>query len=302
MGHFIMKDSDSANLEKHPEYGFLQYKPTPTPEQITEFYANEFYSGDYKNFNDSSLEVQMEDREFFEREWADISDHITGVLNKPLSDLSLLDVGCGWSQALLFFVKKGIDCYGFDPAPEAVEYGVSKGLNVKLAGMDNMDVFESKKFDVVLIKNVLEHLANPVEILEEIHEKVLNKGGMIIIDVPNEFNVFQTAGRDLHQLNDWWVAPPAHLNYFSKDSLVNLLEGTGYNVKLSEASFPLEMFLLFGDCYVGDDKVGKQCHQKRVAFETNLRKLGHTKALHQFYQALAELNLGRQVTVYAVSK
>ena len=110
MGHFIMKDSDSANLEKHPEYGFLQYKPTPTPEQITEFYANEFYSGDYKNFNDSSLEVQMEDREFFEGEWADISDHITGVLNKPLSDLSLLDVGCGWSQALLFFVKKGIDC------------------------------------------------------------------------------------------------------------------------------------------------------------------------------------------------
>jgi len=298
----MKKNNDPDNLEKHPKYGFLQFKPTPSPEEITEFYANEFYSGEYKNFNDSSLEVQMEDREFFEGEWDDIANHISDIFDKPLSGISLLDVGCGWSQALLFFADKGIDCYGFDPAPEAVEYAISKDLNVKLAGMDKMDVFEGKKFDVVLLKNVLEHLANPVEILKEINEKLLNKGGMIIIDVPNEFNVFQTAGRDLHQLGNWWVAPPAHLNYFSKDTLANLLEGTGYEIKLSEASFPLEMFLLFGDCYVGNGDIGKQCHQKRVAFETNLRKSGHTKTLHQFYQALAELNLGRQVTVYAVSK
>jgi len=297
-----MKDFSSTKLEKNPQYGFLQFKPTPTNDEITEFYANEFYSGEYKKFNDSSLEVQLEDREFFEGGLDDIAYHINEVLNKPLNHLSLLDIGCGWSQALLFFASKGMDCYGFDPAPEAVSYGISKGLNVKRAGMDRMNVFGDKKFDVVMLKNVLEHLANPVEVLDEIHQKVLSKGGLIVIDVPNEFNAFQTAGRDLHQLNDWWVAPPAHLNYFSKDTLVNLLEGTGYEVKLSEASFPLEMFLLFGDCYVNDGRLGKQCHQKRVAFETNLRKLGYTQKLHQFYQALAELNLGRQITIYAVSK
>jgi hypothetical protein len=109
------------------------------------------------------------------------------------------------------------------------------------------------------------------------------------------------AGRDLHQLSDWWVVPPAHLNYFSKDSLVNLLEGTGYTVKISEASFPLEMFLLFGDCYVNNSELGKECHKKRVAFEINLRNFGGTHKLRQFYRALAELNLGRQITIYAVS-
>jgi SAM-dependent methyltransferase len=214
----------------------------------------------------------------------------------------VLDVGCGWSQALLYFASKGIECYGFDPAPEAIEYGQKKGLNVKVAGMDRMNVFEDKKFDVVMLINVLEHLANPVEILEEIRSQVLKSSGMIIIDVPNEFNVFQTAGRDVHGLTDWWVAPPAHLNYFSKDTLVNLLEGTGYSVQLAEASFPLEMFLLFGDCYVGDGKLGKECHQKRVAFEKHLRKLGHSETLHNFYQSLAELNLGRQITAYATLK
>lgn len=297
-----MKTNDKYQLLKHPEYEYLYISPTPSAEEITQFYANEFYSGEYKKFNDSSLEVQLEDREFYEGGWSDIASHISEILGKPLESLNLLDVGCGWSQALLFFSSKGMDCYGFDPAPEAIKYGISKGLKVKHAGMDCMNVFENQKFDVVMLKNVLEHLANPVKVLDEIRKDVLNPGGLIVVDVPNEFNTFQVAGRDLHGLNSWWVAPPGHLNYFTNDTLTSLLLGTGYKVKLSESSFPLEMFLLFGDCYVGDGDLGRKCHQKRVNFEINLRKLGYGNQLKQFYQALAQLNLGRQVTTYAVAE
>lgn len=296
-----MKTNDKYQLLKHPEYEYLYISPTPSAEEITQFYANEFYSGEYKKFNDSSLEVQLEDREFYEGGWSDIASHISEILGKPLENLSLLDVGCGWSQALTFFSGKGMDCYGFDPAPEAIKYGISKGLKVKHAGMDCMNVFENQKFDVVMLKNVLEHLANPVEVMKEIREKVLKFGGLIVIDVPNEFNAFQIAGRDVHGLEDWWVAPPQHLNYFSNDTLTNVLKGSGYEVKLAEASFPLEMFLLFGECYVGDAGLGKQCHQKRVNFEKNLRRLRCGDKLKQFYQALAQLGLGRQVTIYAIS-
>jgi len=291
-----------GELIQHPKYGFWQFKPTPTLDEITRFYANDFYSGEYKQFNDSSLEVQVEDCDFYEGGFSDMATHIGEILNKPLSFLRILDIGCGWSQALLFFYKLGMDCHGFDPAPEAVRYGIKKGLKVKQAGMDCMDVFDGMKFDVVLLKNVLEHLPDPVEILKEIRLKVLNQDGLIIIDVPNEFNSFQTAGRDTHGLDDWWVSTPAHLNYFSKDSLACLLDGTGFEVKLAEASFPLEMFLLFGECYVGDENLGRQCHQKRIAFERNLRKCGHAKLLNSFYQSLAELNLGRQITIYATPR
>ena len=124
----------------------------------------------------------------------------------------------------------------------------------------------------------------------------------MVIDVPNEFNEFQLTGRDTHKLNDWWIAPPNHLNYFSRDSLVNLLEKFDFEVKICEASFPLEMFLLFGDNYVKDGKLGSSCHKKRVAFEQNLRKQGKTKFLKKFYRTLANLNLGRQVAVYACPK
>jgi len=283
------------------KFGFYQVTPTPSPEEITKFYADEFYTGEYKNFNDSSLEVQINDKEFFEGRWNDIYNNFLEINKNIKNGGTMLDIGCGWAQALLFFKKKGIDCYGFDPAIEAVEYGCKKGLNIKHAGLDGMNVFEGKKFDMVTMFNVLEHLADPVKSIKQIKE-ILEPDGILTIDVPNEFNDFQIAGRDAHGLNDWWIAPPNHLNYFSKDSLVNFLENLGFSVKISESSFPLEMFLLFGENYVKDGKLGSLCHKKRVQFEENLRKYGKTETLKNFYRALANLNLGRQISVFCKLK
>tara|TARA_B110000503_G_scaffold139878_1_gene229324 strand:- start:1008 stop:1889 length:882 start_codon:yes stop_codon:yes gene_type:complete len=288
------------NLKKN-KFGFYQVTPTPTTEEITKFYAEEFYTGEYKNFNDSSLEVQINDKEFFHGRWSDIYDNLLEIDNSLKNNASILDVGCGWAQALLYFKEKGLDCFGFDPAIEAVDYGCKKGLNIKHSGLDGMDVFEGKKFNIVSMLNVLEHLADPVKSIDQI-KKILKPNGVLVIDVPNEFNDFQLAGRDVHGLDDWWVAPPNHLNYFSKESLVKLLEKMGFNINISESSFPMEMFLLFGDNYVKDGRIGSECHQKRVAFEQNLRKHGKTSILKSFYRSLAELNLGRQITVYGTLK
>jgi len=293
-------DQSTYQLLPHPDYGFLQIKPTPTPEEISRFYADEFYAA-YPKFNDSALEVQVRDKDWWDARRAEICASVQEILGESLTGKSILDIGCGWGEALLFFQTQGMECYGFDPAPEAVAYAQKKGLNVVEAGMDRMDVFD-RTFDVVTMLNVLEHLADPVAVLREIYDRLLGTGGLVIIDVPNEFNAFQIAGRDTHGLKDWWVAPPGHLNYFSKDTLCSLLTGLGYTVKLAESSFPIEMFLLFGDNYVGNGTLGRQCHEKRMAFEMNLRKAGQGKVLRQFYRSLAEQNLGRQVTVFAVKE
>jgi len=286
---------------KKNKFNFYQITPTPSPEEITKFYADEFYTGEYKNFNDSSLEVQVQDKDFFKGKWQDIYENFLEIKKKINKNTSILDIGCGWSQALLFFKKKGLECYGFDPAIEAVQYGCKKGLNIKHAGLEGMDVFEGKKFDIVTMFNVLEHLADPVKALKQI-KKILKPKGVLVVDVPNEFNDFQLAGRDTHDLKNWWIAPPNHLNYFSKDSLVKLLESLSFSIKICESSFPIEMFLLFGDNYVTNRKLGSECHKKRVFFETNLRKFNKKLTLKNFYRALANINLGRQITIYSILK
>lgn len=295
-----MTDTQKTNLERHPKFGFLQVKPTPTQEEITRFYAEEFYSSKYKAFNNSALEVQEADREFHDAHREDIAGNIERLLGRPLKGLSVLDIGCGWGQTMKYLAAKGARCSGFDPAPEAVAYVQSIGIECVRAGMEKMDVYEGRRFDVVLLMNVLEHLSDPVQVIEGIHNTVLAKGGMLVVEVPNEFNAFQVTAQELHGLAQWWVAPPAHLNYFSATSLTALLRGSGFEVPHAEASFPMELFLLMGENYVSDRQLGRYCHERRMAFEMNMRKQGRGEALRAFYQAMAQVDLGRQVIAYAL--
>lgn len=289
-------------VEAHPQYGFFQVRPTPSPEAITRFYAEEFYSAKYPQFNNSALEVQEADCEFHDAHRQDIVERIELLSGRPLAGQKMLDVGCGWGQAMQYFAAKGADCFGFDPAPEAVDHVRSRGLQCVRAGMERMDVFGAQRFDVVTLMNVLEHLADPVGVMNEIRSKVLSPTGILVIEVPNDFNALQIAGQKLHGLKQWWVAPPAHLNYFSASSLSRTLQGTGYAVRHIESSFPLEMFLLMGSNYVGDSARGRAHHESRMAFEMNLRAMGMADKLHDLYTALARLDLGRQVIAYSTLK
>jgi 2-polyprenyl-3-methyl-5-hydroxy-6-metoxy-1,4-benzoquinol methylase len=290
----------SYQLLPHPRYGFRQVVPTPSAQEISRYYAQEFYAAGYPGVNDSSLEAIERDRDFYEGHYQDLLDTIVDLAGPPAEGLDLLDIGCGWSQALAYWQKQGVRGHGFDPAPEAIEHGRKLGLDVRQAGMDRMDVF-GRPFDAVTLLNVLEHLGDPEAVVREIRERVLRPGGVLVIDVPNEFNAFQLAGQAVHGLPQWWVAPPAHLNYFNGTSLSALLEANGFAVRLLEASFPLEMFLLMGDKYVGDAELGRACHLRRVAFESNLRRQGRTAEMRALYRALAAQNLGRQVVAFAVA-
>jgi len=280
------------------EYGYLRVDPIPSQEEVEVYYREEFYSA--KRFNDSSLEVQKEGKDYYDNRWNIIYEKCKSFFNDE--QFTLFDIGFGYAQALLYFKGKGIEVSGLEPSPEGAEYARSKGLDIYEAGIEDFSVTKEKRFDVVMMLNVLEHLRHPQEILKNIQKDLLNPGGILIIEVPNEFNDFQTAAVDEHNLDEWWVCPPHHLNYFSSTSLKLLLEKCDYDVEYMQGSFPMEMFLLMGDVYVGNPDLGKNCHNKRVEFEKVMRKQNKSEKLMLFYQALAELDLGRQSLVFATSK
>ncbi|MBU1694406.1 MAG: class I SAM-dependent methyltransferase [Verrucomicrobia bacterium] len=290
----------SYKLIQDPEYGFLRIDPVPTREEVDRYYREEFYSK-LKSFNDSALEVQLEEKEFMDSRWAAMCDACRRVLGR-VQGLSVLDVGCGFAQALLYFREQGMEASGLEPAPEGVAYARAKGVEVFEADIEDFDCVGGRRFDVVTLINVLEHLRQPAETLRQIRDKLLNRGGLLILDVANEFNDFQTTADAEYRLNQWWLCPPNHINYFSVTSLCRLLERCGFNVVHKEASFPVELFMLLGDVYVRHPALGRDCHKKRVQFERLMRKHGKADKLSRFYQALAELDLGRQVVVGATPR
>lgn len=295
-----MNTKAQYRLEPHEQFGFLQIKPVPSAEEIARFYAEEFYSGQYRYFNNSAREVQEADQAFHDGHRADVCARIESLRGHPIAGATVLDIGCGWGLTLKYLQARGARCAGFDPAPEAVDYVRSCGIECVQGGMDRMNVFGDRRFDVVMLMNVLEHLADPVQVLRQIHGQLLAPGGVLVIEVPNEFNSFQLAAQEVYGLDSWWVAPPAHLNYFNPATLRRLVEGSSMRVAHEEASFPMEMFLLMGQNYVGTRELGRSCHESRMAFEANLRRTGHSDALSAFYQALAAAGLGRQVIAYAM--
>ena len=283
-----------------PTYGYLRVDPLPTREEIEAYYQKEFYSTEYPRFNDSQLDVQLREQEFFESRWEAVCSTCRDHFGR-IEGLSVFDIGFGYAQALLYFRKRGMKPSGLEPAPEGVEYARNNGLQVYHAGIEDFPCVGSERFDVVTLINVLEHLREPGETLTDIKSRLMKPGGLLVVDVPNDFNDFQTAADAEFDLGRWWVCPPGHVNYFSATSLCALLQKCGYNIYRREASFPLEIFLAMGDVYVGNPELGRTCHEKRVFFEHLLRKHGKGEKLARFYQLLADLDLGRQVVVYSTT-
>ena len=169
----IMKNEKKLELKQNQEHGYYSIHPIPTEEEVTKFYEEEFYSSEYKRFNDSALEVQLDDVEFFEGGWKDIVIRLEKNFGKKINQLDVFDIGCGWGLALSYFKSLGSKCYGIDPAPEAIEFMKSKGISAEVAGFSNLNIF-NKTFDFIMLNNVLEHLREPQKTLEDIY-KLLNK-------------------------------------------------------------------------------------------------------------------------------
>lgn len=284
---------------RDPEFGYLRTEPIPTAQEVEEYYRREFYASDRPQFNDSSLSAQQEmaEKEFNQSRFREIADVCAGFLG-VLPGLSLLDIGCGYGETMLFFRRLGMKVRGLDPSPEAAEHGREHGLDVQTLGIESLACLGGEQYSIVTLLNVLEHLRHPGETLRGIR-RLLTPGGILVIDVPNEYNALQITAAAEYGLGEWWVAPPSHINYFDPESLASLLEKCGYNVCDMAASFPMELFLLMGEKYVGDPVLGKKCHAQRVLFEQTLRKHGHGEKLRTLYRALAGLGLGRQVLIYA---
>jgi SAM-dependent methyltransferase len=216
----------------------------------------------------------------------------------PAPRRRLLDIGSGPGFFLLNGQDRGWTVKGIEPSLQAAEHSRGLGLDIDNTFYSKHTAAELGPFDAVNMSEVLEHIPNPGALLTLVHRQ-LNHGGMICVVVPNDFNPFQVVLRDHLGFKPWWVAPPHHVNYFDFGSLSKLVERLGFEVVHEEATFPIDMFLLMGDNYVGNDQLGRACHSKRMNFEKALSQSGAGNVLTGLYSALSRQGLGREIVLFA---
>lgn len=145
-----------------------------------------------------------------------------GVRNKVI-----LDVGCsiGWFCGVAVDLKAK-EVWGIDPNKGQIETARKQniGAKFKVASAGKLP-FGSKKFDLVTLLDVIEHIPKNTEpqTLKEIY-RVLKPGGKLLISTPND-NLFA-------KITDpaWYFG---HRHY-SKSGLSKLLKGVGFKVKTTK--------------------------------------------------------------------
>lgn len=103
------------------------------------------------------------------------------------------------------------------------------------------------QFDVILIADVLEHIAWPVEPLRTLHG-CLGSSGRLIVSLPNvgHWSARRALLLGRWDLTDRGLMDRTHLRWYTRRTAVALLESTGYRVVKRRCSYAFPAHWRFG--------------------------------------------------------
>ena len=148
----------------------------------------------------------------------------------------ILDIGCGTGTLASMLAEKN-EVFGIDICEKAVEMAKRRNVKAMLGDAEKKLKFKKDFFDIVICKDVFEHLKFPEKTLKEI-SRVLKKEGLLFAHVPNEFNIIARAkilfGKDLVNKRwfknaEQWNYP--HIRFFTKKGFRYFLEKHGFEIE-----------------------------------------------------------------------
>lgn len=143
-------------------------------------------------------------------------------LRRLVSGDSLLEIGCGPGDFLRGARMVGFTrIAGVEPGDGEAEYARSLGFAIHNKMFLEVD-FADARFDVIVSRQVIEHVLDPVDFLTTA-TALLQPGGCIMLETPcsSHFKA-RRAGKDWRYL---W--PPWHLNLFNEKSFAALFDRCG---------------------------------------------------------------------------
>ncbi|MBU6297639.1 MAG: class I SAM-dependent methyltransferase [Alphaproteobacteria bacterium] len=273
--------------------GFRHVLPLPEPEEFEAARRRASIKEDVLNFPPQN----GDDHAWLELTYTDRLESIERLLGPRRR--RLLDIGSGAGGFLKTAKARGWRVLGIEASRQASAQARKLGIEVA-EGFFNADTAAGLgRFDAIHLSNVLESMPDPTN-MAILARDLLDGGGVLCINVPNDFSPFQIAGQAAVGADEWWIAPPYHLNYFDFESAAGLLEHIGLTVVERMTSFPMEMFLMMGDDYTKDRDTGRACHKKRKRFDLALEAAGMRETRRGFYRTLANAGLGREAILIAI--
>lgn len=134
---------------------------------------------------------------------------------------SILDLGCGSGNFLDLARDSGLTTTGMELNERAAERARAKGHDI-LPGIPTEEFLEShtRKYDMVTLFQVVEHLPDPVGLLK-LAKRLVNDGGTLMFSVPNRSGQYRLFPLDPHQ----W--PPHHISRWRTKDFRRIADAIG---------------------------------------------------------------------------
>lgn len=143
----------------------------------------------------------------------------------------VLEIGCSSGYMSKELAKKDCAVTGIEINPEVAKEARKHCQKVIIGDVESQATIGklgNKKFEVIILADVLEHLKDPESVLINLL-KYLDRRGKIIISVPN---IAFLTNRLLHlfgrfDYTDWGIMDRTHLRFFTRESILQLVGKSG---------------------------------------------------------------------------
>jgi len=159
-------------------------------------------------------------------------------ISRFISTGKLFDLGAGWGHFMLAGKELGYDVYGVEISEQPYLYCVND-LKLPVDHIDFFSMDEGKKFDLITMWDVLEHI-DRADIFLKKCSKLTRMGGYLFLQVPQIDSFFAKRNGQ-----NWKMMGLDHVNYFSKKTIAQILQKNGYEVLKIKSSFELKLFLMY---------------------------------------------------------
>jgi 2-polyprenyl-3-methyl-5-hydroxy-6-metoxy-1,4-benzoquinol methylase len=133
---------------------------------------------------------------------------VRATLCSLLAAGKVLDIGCG-TGSLLSPLSKRFDTFGIEINPDAAAAAEQRGVHILARDLDELSAVP-EEFDAVVACDVIEHVFNPLELLQRMLAKTAPQGYVVISTGNTDAWSWYLAGSRF-----WYCYLPEHISFVS---------------------------------------------------------------------------------------